>query len=58
MASSLADLYRYCLGLLVDANMKKVSSPVIEAKQIIQELESAWAQALKENLSQKKRASA
>ena len=57
MASRLADLYRYCLSLLVDANMKKVSSPVIEAKQIIQELESAWAEALKQSLSQKKRAS-
>ena len=49
MASSLADLYRYCVELLIDANLKKVAVPIIEAKRLIQELESAWEDALKQN---------
>lgn len=49
MASHLSELYKYCVGLLIDGNMQKQAAPIIEAKRLIQELEGAWEEALKLN---------
>jgi len=42
LVTNLADLYRYTLTLLIDANSKQTDSPLAEAERLLGTLAEAW----------------
>lgn len=45
IAANLADLYRFCLDQLLEANITKDPAPLVGATSVLTELRDTWAQA-------------
>ena len=47
LANGLFSLYQYCVDRLIEANLRKDAEPVREVRALVQELLSAWEQAMR-----------
>ncbi len=48
ISSGLDGVYDYCVQRLIDANVSKEADPVLEVKQLIQQIAGAWEEALQQ----------